>query len=58
MGASPARRRQSGFGAVGGLVLLVFIVTDHFDPAIVDSSHAIYGGRVLSVLLAYFGLSL
>jgi len=62
VGASPAaRRRQSGLGAVGGLVLLVFIVTDHFDPAIVDSSQAfmrLAWESALALLLAYLATCL
>ena len=62
VGASPAaRRRQSGFGAVGGLVLLVFIVTDHFDPAIVDSSQVfmrLAWESAPALLLAYLAAGL
>tara|TARA_Y100001978_G_C23697835_1_gene438717 strand:- start:2207 stop:4045 length:1839 start_codon:yes stop_codon:yes gene_type:complete len=62
VGASPAaRRRQSGFGAVGGLVLLVFIVTDHLDPAIVDSSQAfmrLAWESAPALLLAYLAAGL
>ena len=38
--STAARRRQAGVGAVGGLVMTIFMVSDHPDPAIVDSAQA------------------
>ncbi len=60
--ASPAaRRRHAGLGALGGLVLLSFMATDHLAPAIVGASHAfirLVWESAPALLLAYLAAGL
>jgi uncharacterized membrane protein YraQ (UPF0718 family) len=59
--STAARRRQAGVGAVGGLVLMAFMVSDHLDPAIVDSAQAfmrLAWESAPALLLAYLAAGL
>ena len=59
--STAARRRQAGVGAVGGLVLTAFMVSDHLDPAIVDSARAfmrLAWESAPALLLAYLAAGL
>ena len=59
--STAARRRQAGVGAVGGLVMTIFMVSDHLDPAIVDSAQAfmrLSWESAPALLLAYLAAGL